>query len=205
MSGNFFSFCSVFFGVSCLIVNKSNHYNLLYFFKSATIIAICLTTSIKYNILIFSLLGDIFLMFDNLFLLGELMFLINNGINCWLIFSTLYNKHEYTFNNWITLYTTVILFALNIVILNLISSTSKKWSRINIIYAFFLSLMVLLGINYSSMSRATNFLGVGTTMFMISDILIALDKFYYPIKNVYWIALPLYWIGQYLILNNYIY
>jgi uncharacterized membrane protein YhhN len=182
-------------------INKN--YSQIYFFKPLTVIAIILiaflqeseiSQTYKYFILtglVFSLLGDIFLMLKNAqFTKGLLAFLVAH------IFYILALVSNFGFHsNFITLIPVLLFFILFIKIILPLTGTKKIYV---IIYS--LVIMFLLWQAFSRMyvepSSSSLFFGVGIILFTISDIILAYNKFVKKFKHSQLIILSTYYIAQ---------
>ena len=156
---------------------------------------------------LFSLIGDIILVGDGL---SKLNFAIGLGCFwvvqiCYIFF--FYRKRPFRQKNALFLFISAILILAYIILLNVL-----MWLRMDkqdltlpvLFYSFTIGFMLLCAINLNNSKRlnkvAVNYFIPGALAFVISDSLIALNRFYFvkPVSDVY--IMLTYGLAQFLIL-----
>lgn len=191
--------CSAIF---CIHAKYKKFHNQLLIFKPLTLILILLIATIfpaiepNYKIfivtgLVFSLLGDIFLIFpEKHFKNGLIVFLI--GHICYIIaFSVSTGFH---FTSWIFLPIVVV----GAIYLRLILPYSGKMKLPIIIYITMIMIMVWMAVErfHSDPTLRTILPAIGAILFMISDAVLALNKFRKPFFSAELIILTTYFTAQ---------
>ncbi|MCI0447492.1 lysoplasmalogenase [bacterium] len=177
---------------------------LYYIFKPATtilILFVALTTpASKYKIpivigMLFSLMGDIFLMLpSDQFLVGLICFLITHI--CYIVaflFDSRFGRPLWPY---------VLLAAIAIVIFELLSGGIDPAMKLPVaIYAAALSFMTAQAIarNSQGRNRGTMLAAIGAVLFLISDTTLAYDRFVTGFFVAHAIILSTYYCAQYLI------
>ena len=198
----FLSFSIILSAVFCIRAKYKKSHNQLLIFKPLTLILIILIASIfpavesNYKIfivsgLLFSMLGDIFLINpEQYFKKGLVAFLI--GHICYIIaFSVSTGSH---FTLWIFLPIVVV----GAIYLRLILTYSGKMKLPIIIYITMIMIMVWMAIErfHSDPTLRTVLPAIGAILFMISDAVLALNKFRKPFFNAELIILTTYFTAQ---------
>lgn len=191
--------CSAIF---CIHAKYKNRKNQLLIFKPLTLILILLIATIfpavesNYKIfivsgLLFSMLGDIFLINpEQHFKKGLIAFLI--GHICYIIaFSVSTGFH---FTSWIFLPIVVV----GAIYLRLILPYSGKMKLPIIIYITMIMIMVWMAVErfHSDLTLRTILPAIGAILFMISDAVLALNKFRRPFYCAELIILTTYFTAQ---------
>lgn len=194
--------CSAIF---CIRAKYKILKNQLLIFKPLTLILILLIATIfpavesNYKIfivlgLLFSLLGDIFLIYpEQHFKKGLIVFLI--GHVCYIIAFIISTGIHFTF--WIFLPITVF----GILYLRIILPYSSKMKIPIIIYVIIIMIMgwVAMERYHSFATLGTILPAIGAVLFMISDAVLALNKFRKPFFSAELIILTTYFTAQWLL------
>lgn len=154
---------------------------------------------------VFSWSGDVNLMFvknnENFFLLGLVSFLITHI--CYIL---AFRKDSKTGKHprllWQKPYTGIPVLLLFAALMYLLFNNIPQEMKIPVVvYASIITLMVLSAINRHDRVSQNSFRLVltGAALFMISDSLIAINKFYYPFELARFLIMLLYISAQYLI------
>jgi uncharacterized membrane protein YhhN len=153
--------------------------------------------------LLFSWIGDVILLFADIaeiyFILGLVSFLISH-----LIYSTLFNKQSKTKkkkNSAFFALGSLIIACYLIGMLALLIPSLGDLKIPVIVYATVISMMLLLAFNgYLSWEKPGNkYVFVGAISFVVSDSLLAINKFYEPIEKSSFLIMLTYLVAQYLI------
>jgi uncharacterized membrane protein YhhN len=146
----------------------------------------------------FSMLGDIFLMFE-----GEKFFMM--GLGSFLITHLLYIfifRKEGKQPNWLS---RIAIAIFSIIMLLFIKDQLPMGLFIPVIvYMTAISIMAMSAAERATNARSYQTLLIGALLFMVSDALIALDKFAYTIPFRTLFVMGTYVLAQYLIANGYL-
>ncbi len=151
--------------------------------------------------LFFSLVGDVFLMFDStqsLFLAGVGSFLLAQ-----LAYTYFYIANARRFN-WRSLAITIVPIAVAFYFLNFYLSIPKNLVLPINVYGITLAAMVLSAVNYgTALGRRALFINVGALVFLLSDLILAYAKFGAgQNKYVSIIIMTTYGIAQFLLATS---
>ncbi|WP_264537143.1 lysoplasmalogenase [Flavobacterium sp. N1736] len=152
--------------------------------------------------LAFSWIGDVILLFADIaeiyFILGLVSFLISHIIYC-----TLFNKQDHTQirNNIVFRVGCIVIVVYLIGMLWVLLPTLGDLKIPVIVYAFVISTMLLFALNgFLTWSKPGNkYVFTGAAVFVISDSILAIDKFHAPIERSAFIIMFTYLLAQYLI------
>lgn len=197
-----------------LIVNFESHYRIYskpliiafllgYFLQSTTLIRGSLLRKSVSAALIFSLAGDVLLLFPNLFLYGLGAFFMTHI--CYIIAFKLTQNH--VFNPLKVNFIKMFLYNLPVYILAafvyfLIHKQLNELKIPVVMYLLVLVMMVTLARERFGRTNAASFwqLFLGAFLFFISDGLLALDKFFQPIPDGDVLIMGTYILAQLLII-----
>lgn len=153
--------------------------------------------------LFFSLGGDVFLLFDSknslFFILGLLSFLIAHVFYC-VLFLRL-KKHYYARNNW----NLVSLLALALYVSALFFLLYPHLGNLKLpvlLYALVLSAMFYLALHVNSGFLGNPTIWMGAFLFVVSDSLLAINKFYHPFPGAPVLVMLTYALAQLLIVTG---
>lgn len=155
--------------------------------------------------LFFSFAGDTLLMFEEkhaLFFIGGLVcFLITHLLYCWYFLKASASTASYIRNKpiiilLVILYTTGLLY--------LLFPTLGDLKIPVLLYATVLSLMLLCSIHAINSFKVSWYFVTGALFFVISDSLLALNKFYAPFSYAGFFIMLTYCLAQFLIVKGYI-
>lgn len=148
--------------------------------------------------LVFSLLGDILLMLpsENLFLFGLGSFLITH-----LFYITIFRKKA-KFKPFLTVAFLISVIGFFLLILN--NKIPQALTLPVLIYMFVITVMGITASSINSNKIAVYSLSIGAILFIISDSLIAVNKFAMPIPFPTLLIMSTYGIGQFLITKGYL-
>lgn len=155
--------------------------------------------------LAFSWIGDVILLFADIaeiyFILGLVSFLISHIIYC-----TLFNKqdHTQTRNNIVFRIGCGVIAVYLIGMLLVLLPTLGDLKIPVIVYAFVISTMVLFAFNgFLTWSKPGNkYVFAGAVIFVLSDSILAMDKFHAPIEKSAFIIMLTYLLAQYLLVDG---
>lgn len=177
---------------------------IFYIFKPATTILILLLAltapNNRYKIvvvlgLLFSLMGDIFLMLpSDQFLIGLICFLITHI--CYIIAFLADSRFGRP------LWPYVLLTAIGLIIFTALSRGIETSMKVPVaIYAGALSFMTAQAIARNLQQRSTGslFAAIGAVLFLISDTILALDRFLTPFEASHAVILATYYPAQYFV------
>lgn len=155
--------------------------------------------------LIFSLGGDVFLMFQNLhngyFLAGLISFLIGHLFYLWAFTITYLNNHEIPLikrQGWVM----VLVLGYGIIFFREIKEHVGSLIGPVILYTAVITLMLLMAVNrYGRVGRASFWLiTFGAALFVASDSLLAWNKFVHHLPNSHFLIMSTYGVAQLLIM-----
>ncbi len=138
--------------------------------------------------LIFSFLGDLFLLFPDKY--------FNNGLYSFLVAHILYafafnqNVNEYSYG----VAAVVVVFVL--IVVKLLAPKLGAMKYPVIFYILVISVMLYSGINFDRQFFAISYVSVGAILFTISDTVLAFNKFYKKFSLAEPIILSTYFIAQ---------
>jgi uncharacterized membrane protein YhhN len=137
--------------------------------------------------LIFCLLGDILLLWDDYFVLGLASFLIGH-----LLFATGFIKLRGFHFNWVSF---IIFFAIGAALLVWLKPDLEEFELPVTIYVLVITFMAWQGIGLflEDQKIAYVFIALAVVLFMFSDTMIAVDKFKSPFKLSGLVILSSYW------------
>ena len=146
--------------------------------------------------LLFCLLGDTFLLFESYFVFGLSAFLIGH-----LFFLFAFVKKQGWHKNLILGLLLVIVAASLCVLIQ------KKLNELLLPVVLYMTVIVLMswhgwGLALNSKTKNLKNIGVGVSLFMVSDTLLAINKFYVPIHFSGIFILGAYWGAIYLIAKS---
>lgn len=152
--------------------------------------------------LAFSWIGDIILLFADIaeiyFILGLVSFLISHIIYC-----TLFNKQDHTQirNNAVFRVGCAVIVVYIVGMLSVLLPTLGNLKIPVIVYAFVISTMLLFAFNgFLTWSKPGNkYIFAGAVIFVVSDSILAIDKFHTPIQKSAFIIMLTYLVAQYLL------
>ena len=155
--------------------------------------------------LAFSWIGDVILLFADIaeiyFILGLVSFLISHIIYC-----TLFNKQEHiqTRNNIVFRIGCGIIAVYLIGMLWVLLPTLGNLKIPVIVYAFVICTMVLFAFNgFLTWSKPGNkYAFAGAVIFVVSDSILAMDKFHAPIEKSAFMIMLTYLLAQYLLVDG---
>jgi uncharacterized membrane protein YhhN len=155
--------------------------------------------------LIFSWIGDVILLFADIseiyFILGLVAFLISHIIYC-----ILFNKQNHTQirNNGIFRIGCVIIVVYLVTMLSVLLPTLGDLKIPVIVYAVVISIMVLFAFNgFLTWSKPGSiYVFIGAVIFVVSDSILAIDKFHTSIEKSSFIIMLTYLVAQYLIVTG---
>lgn len=155
--------------------------------------------------LAFSWVGDIVLLFADIaeiyFILALASFLISH-----LIYCTLFNKQKAVEirNNIVFRIGCLIILLYVVGMISFLLPTLGTLKVPVIIYAFVISTMLLFAFNgFLSWSKPGNkYVFYGALIFVVSDSILAIDKFYTPIQKGSFFIMVTYLVAQYLIVDG---
>ena len=197
-----FSILALISAIFCIRAKYKKSKNQLLIFKPLTLILILLIATVSpaiepsYKIfivsgLLFSLLGDIFLIYpEQHFKNGLIAFLI--GHVCYIIaFSVSTNSH---FTFWLF----ILIITVGAIYLRIILPYSGKMKIPIIIYIIIIMIMVWTAIQrfHNDPTLRTILPAIGAVLFMISDAVLALNKFRKPFYRAELIILTTYFTAQ---------
>lgn len=154
--------------------------------------------------LIFSLGGDVFLMFQNLhngyFVAGLISFLIGHLFYLWAFTITYLNNHEIPLikrQGWVM----VLVLGYGIMFFREIKEHVGSLIGPVILYTAAITLMLLMAVNrYGRVGRASFWLiTFGAALFVASDSLLAWNKFVHQLSNSHFLIMSTYGLAQLLI------
>ncbi len=141
--------------------------------------------------LLFSMIGDILLEVSNqLFIMGLISFLIAH-INYITAFVGRSKK--------LNLLPALILLMLGSLLFLLLLPKLHTLMPAVLIYLIVILIMAWRAIAQANFDNYAKYAALGAIIFIISDSLIAIDKFYAPLSHIRWIIMPTYWTAQALI------
>lgn len=148
--------------------------------------------------LVFSLLGDILLMLpsENLFLFGLGSFLVTH-----LFYIAVFRKKA-TFKPFLTVAFLISVIGFFLLILN--NKIPEALTLPVLIYMFVITVMGITASSINGNKIAVYSLSIGAILFIISDSLIAVNKFTTPIPYSTLLIMSTYGIGQFLITKGYL-
>ncbi len=138
--------------------------------------------------LIFSLLGDLFLLFPDKY--------FNNGLYSFLIAHILY---AFAFNQNVDEYSSVIALVIIIFIVVVVKYLAPKLGGMKypvILYILVISVMLYSGLNFDIQLGIITYVSIGAVLFMISDTVLAFNKFYKKFSFAEPIILSTYFTAQ---------
>lgn len=152
----------------------------------------------------FSLVGDVLLMFSHLFLFGLLAFLVAH-----VAYIFVYRKHRNssTADPLQGVYTTRLAFPVVLAGMGLLVVLFPKLGELKLpvtLYAFVLTFMVLNALFRFGRTSTSSFWLVlsGAILFMISDGILAFNKFHTEISSADLMIMSTYIVGQFLIIEG---
>ena len=157
--------------------------------------------------LFFSFMGDVFLLIDDrypfLFIIGLICFLLTHILYCWYFLQTkrtsvsLLKLHPYL---------TLVPLAYTVGLLTILMPTLGDLKIPVIIYAVVLGCMLLCSLYaYNNILPAAAILfTAGALFFVLSDSLLAINKFYYSFKSAGFLIISTYCVAQFLIVKGFI-
>lgn len=153
----------------------------------------------KYHFFLFglasSLMGDFFLLNDNRFNLGLFFFLI-----CHLLYSFFFFTFGVIEFQWILICPPIVVFSTLTLIKFKTNISFKKLIQLYI-YSFFLCLMNISALNFFLHGdNVPIFIPIGAILFLLSDCVLAINKFYLSKTILHVILLVLYYAAQSLLL-----
>ncbi len=150
-----------------------------------------------YLALFFSFLGDVFLMFNgaNYFILGLGSFLLAH------VFYVILFKRDFKINLFPSL---ALIVATMAYLAFLYPSVPPGFVIPVVLYCIVITLMGVVAVSRKTTPRSYAFVLVGALLFIISDSLIALNKFHTPIENHAIYIMTTYGLAQYLILEGWL-
>jgi uncharacterized membrane protein YhhN len=155
--------------------------------------------------LLFSWLGDVILLFANVaemyFILGLVSFLLAHVFYC-----ILFNKQTKTIksNKAFLLVGSVVILAYLIGMLSALLPSLGDLKIPVIVYASIISVMLFFALNGLLTWKKTGnqYVFLGAIVFVISDSILAVNKFYNPIQKSSFIIMSTYLVAQYLIVTG---
>jgi uncharacterized membrane protein YhhN len=148
--------------------------------------------------LVFALLGDIFLMFDNLFLPGVIAFMIMQTL-----YFLVFIRQKGTASGFKYLLGAIVVFIAVLAQWFLWKDTGEMQIPV-LIYTFAISVMVLSGIWRSTQMSGYITVLLGVFCFLFSDTILAINKFSFDIPHGHFISMTIYILAQYLIVTGYL-
>lgn len=151
--------------------------------------------------MIYCLAGDIFLMLDGrdelFFILGLTSFLVGHVFYI-LVFSRIVNDKLISFHILKTLVVAALVAAL---LYLLIPRAEALWLPVTL-YALAIGTMLVFAFHLTRIGEIGWLIAAGAFLFVISDSVIALNKFYAPIPYNHWIVMITYIAAQFLIIHG---
>lgn len=138
--------------------------------------------------LIFSLLGDLFLLFPDKY--------FNNGLYSFLVAHILY---VFAFNQNVDEYCFGIVPVIIIFILVVVKYLAPKLGAMKypvILYILVISVMLYSGLNFDRQLGSITYISIGAILFTISDTVLAFNKFYKKFSFAEPIILSTYFVAQ---------
>ena len=138
--------------------------------------------------LIFSLLGDLFLLYPEKY--------FNNGLYSFLVAHILY---AFAFNQNVSEYCFGVAAVIVVFILVVVKYLAPKLGAMKypvILYILVISAMLFSGINYDRQLLTITFVSIGAILFTISDTVLAFNKFYKKFSFAEPIILSTYFVAQ---------
>ncbi|MEZ0129706.1 lysoplasmalogenase [Flavobacterium sp. LBUM151] len=152
--------------------------------------------------LAFSWIGDVILLFADIaeiyFILGLVSFLISHIVYC-----TLFNKQHpvQVRNNAVFRVGCAVIVVYLVGMLSVLLPSLGDLKIPVIVYAFVISTMLLFAFNgfLTWLKPGNKYIFIGAIVFIISDSILAIDKFHSPIEKSAFIIMLTYLVAQYLI------
>lgn len=148
--------------------------------------------------LIFAMLGDLFLFFE-----GDLFFKI--GIFAFSVMQVLYIsvfRHYYRKPEGVKLYFSAIIPVISVAFIVLFKDKLGDYVWMVMIYALLISIMAYYAINKTQRYKGARDFVIGGFAFMLSDLLLAYNKFVEPKDVLPYIVMITYAIAQYFIVKG---
>jgi uncharacterized membrane protein YhhN len=174
-----------------------------FYFVNATILRGSRVNQFILAAIIFCLLGDVILMFEGYFIQGLLAFLVGH------IFYILAFRNEAVklFSQKELLMPTVVIAVYGAILLYIVLPSVGSALKIPIIvYALTIMTMTFMALHRFGNVTADSFkyVTLGATLFVISDSLLAINKFVTPFPLAGILIMATYGIGQYLIIDGFL-
>lgn len=161
------------------------------------------TQNLLLTALLFSWIGDVILLFSDIaeiyFILGLVSFLISHILYC-VLFNR-QTKEKIKRNSIIFIFGSILIAAYLIGMLSVLLPSLGDLKIPVIVYASVISIMLLFAYNglLTWKKPANQLIFFGALFFVISDSILALNKFYMPLKKSSFIIMLTYLVAQYLI------
>ena len=164
------------------------------------------TQNILLTALVFSWIGDVILLFSDIaeiyFILGLISFLISHIIYCALFNRQIKEKTKK--NTVIFIFGSLIIACYLIGMLSILVPALGDLKIPVIVYASVISIMLLLA--YKGLliwkKPANQYVFFGALFFVVSDSILAINKFHFPIQKSSFIIMLTYLVAQYLIVKG---
>lgn len=153
--------------------------------------------------LLFSIAGDVLLMFTNV---SELYFVA--GLVCFLCVHIFYiiffhsiRMQQRITGNW---YTAIILGINYFIMMDILLPHMSDLKYPVIVYGMVISFMLLVALHLTNLKdrRTAQYIIVGAILFILSDSALAINKFYYPFPWGSWAIMASYVLAQWLIVKG---
>lgn len=164
------------------------------------------TRSILITALLFSWIGDVILLFSDIaeiyFILGLVSFLISHILYCVLFNKQV--KEKFKKNAIIFLIGSIIIASYLVGMLSVLLPTLGDLKIPVIVYASVISIMLLFAYNGLLIWKkpANQYVFFGALFFVVSDSILAINKFHMPIQKSAFIIMLTYLVAQYLIVTG---
>jgi uncharacterized membrane protein YhhN len=159
--------------------------------------AVVLNTLLIFAALVFSWLGDLALMNADYFLPGVASFFLAQ-----ILYIRLFFTYKVDGKSWINLKTAAAIVYGVVLLWHLLPATGSLKIPVAL-YGISLISMSLFALNSSAENRASYFLGaIGSVLFVISDSLIAIDKFLISVEYRSALIMSTYIIAQYMLVEG---
>lgn len=151
--------------------------------------------------MIYCLAGDIFLMLDGrdelFFILGLASFLVGH-IFYILVFRRVSRERFVSFN---VIKTLLVVAYVGTLLYLLIPRAGVLWLPV-VLYALVIGTMLVFALHLTKIGKIGRLIATGAFLFVISDSVIALNKFYTPVPYDHWIVMITYIAAQFLIIHG---